>query len=173
MLHAPRTIATFHHIGYQHRVIGRYAIHVCIFRVEVVIRGTALQGNDIGRHLLGAVAYLVSVEGGGVLLVSDITYGGGEVVVVCFDDTAILAGECALALGIRTLHGRHHRFGASTVVVAFYKCRRAHRYAYAIFRVTIEIVVEDMYRHGTYARVARVGVVEPVVVVGDIVRTGL
>ena len=92
-------------------------------------------------------------------------------VAIRFYHTAALARECTVARSISTLQRRHHGTIGVAEIVILYKSARTARNAHAVFGYSIIIVVIYVHRHRTDTGVTRVGVVEPVVVIGYIVGT--
>ena len=89
-----------------------------------------------------------------------------NLVVERLDHTAILARESAAAFGIRTLLRDEHRVLAVAEIVAFDESRTAHCHTHAILRNAIEIVVINVEEHRADARMTRIAMVEPVVMIG-------
>ena len=104
-----------------------------------------------------------------------------HVVVVSFDRSAVFFAECGVVIACRgrtrvkvaTLHRGEHRVFAVTEVVAFHEDRRAFGAACAILCIAIVVVVVNVGVVVAHTRVTAIGMIVPVVVIGDVVVGGI
>ena len=92
-----------------------------------------------------------------------------DIVAVSLDDTAGFAGECALTQCIRTLSGTHHRVLTVAEVVVLCKGRGTLGDTNAVLGVAVIVVIIAVYGAGADSRVAGIGMIVPVVVIGDVI----
>ena len=144
--------------------IRSVAVHDAAVCIEVVVTGAALYTLYRRRYLFVSGGSLISIELGIVFLIGCITGLTFHVVIVGLDDTAVFAGEGAAVIA---LHGDQHRVFAVSEVVVFNECVCTHRNAYTVLGVAVIVVVINVNGHCTDSRMTGVGVVEPVVVIGD------
>ena len=180
VLHTSGAQATCYNGGHILGCVRCDSVHHLRVGVEVVVRGSAFLGGNSTRNLFAARLCQISVEvhgstGGVVVNQCLLAY---DSVVEGLDDAAILSGESAVSfgrtiLGVSALHRDKHRLGAGTEVVVLDKSTRACRHAYTVLGVTVEIVVIHVHAHRTDTGMPRVGVVKPVVMIRDVVRTAL
>ena len=144
---------------------GIVAVHQRCVSIEVVIYVSALKSLYGRRHLVALVGNLVGIEVCVVytafcpLLIFPRSFDN---VADSLDDTAILARECSFCLCsractivyVRTLLRDEHRVFAAAEVVVLNESVRSLCSTYTVLRVSVEIVVVDMYRHSTDTRVA-------------------
>ena len=156
-------------------LIGRIGVEEAAVSVEIIVGAPALHSLHTGRHLLVARSCLVGIELGAVLLIGDIAGGTDNLVAEGLDHAAILTREGALGIGghIAALLRDEHGVLAVAEVVALDESVALIGSSHTILRVSVEIVVVDMHAHGADARMARVAMVKPVVVVGNPVGTRL
>ena len=149
------------------RCIRRVAVHDAGIGIEVVIGRTAAQRLDRGRHLLGAGGCDIHIKATAVVGISHKRLGTDDLIAIRLDDAAGLAGENSAALG--ALSGDQERISAVAEVVVLCKAGSPHRHADAILGVAVEIIVVGMNRTGADTGMTGVGMVIPVVVIGDII----
>ena len=136
MLHTPRTVLTFHNVFNLSRIVNIVfnITGTCGLVGGRVIASAACKGR--GRHGSVAAIHQHGVPGTRslhlstpVLHLTCIVY----IVVVGFDDAAVLSREGAVALSIGSLLGDEHRVFRVTEVVVLYKRRTAHGHTNAVF----------------------------------------
>ena len=177
MLQTSGTVEALHdarHVGCRISSIG---VHERAVGVEVIIGGAAYKRFFRSRHLFVAGGCLVGVVAlcRGILLgvVAEVCRRAVEVVAVGLDHAAVLAAEGAAAQAVGALQGREDGLLGLQEVVVLYKHAGSGGGADAIFGHVVEEVVPDVDTHGAHTGMARVGVVEPVVVVADVVGSAL
>ena len=127
----------------------------------LIARGSLITVEARGTHLMGdgrvvAAAPLLSIY-----------------IAEALDETTVLTGEGAFALGICSLLGDEHGVLRATEEVVLHKDARAHSSTHTILCTAVVVVVPHMDGHGAHARVTGVAVVKPVVVIADIVGARL
>ena len=150
-------------------VVSLVAVHDAGIGIEVVIACAAGNGLDAVRNFFRRAGDFIGIERGAVLGIRDIAGCTLDVVAARLDDAAGLAGECTLAQYVCTLSGTHHGVLAVAEVVVLRKGRCTHGHADAVLGVAVEVVVIAVDGAGADSRVAGVGVVVPVVMIGHIV----
>ena len=137
-------------------------------------------------HRLRAACGHVGVEVDGGVGVACVSVGheallAYHIIVPGLDCTAILAGEgpkrrvvgiLGVIPDVGALQGREHGVPAIADIIGFHEDRAAHRGARAVLGNAVVVVVVDVRRVEAHAGVARVAVVEPIVVVVDVVPGG-
>ena len=159
-------------------IVGRVGIHVFGVGVEVAVGMATHSGHFGGGYLLVAGADLVGVVAcrGGCMLGVELEVLGRTVVVVAKaldHGSRLFALEGAAALGVGALLGREDGLLGVEEVVVLNEDTGSAGGSNAVFGHVVEVVVPHVDTHGADAGMAGVGVVEPVVVVADVVGTAL
>ena len=187
----PRKVATIHTPGigfYFGRdiqcIIGNIRIHQRSIGIEIVINRSSGKCFISRRHNFVSVRSLVSIKIGSTdkCRTRIFYFIGGDVtkiaprlnknVLVRFNHTTIFSGEGAISRSIRSLPRRHHRPIHGTEIIPFNKDTRSHCCSDSVFRITVIIVVIYMHCHRPDTWMTRIGMVEPIVMVGYIIGPG-
>ena len=177
MVQATSTIIAHHLAGNITGSVRCIAVNLAAVGVEVIIRITTRFGYLRCRHLLVTCSRFVCIVtcSRRIVLreVAEILASGIKIVTESLDHTTVLTRESATAHCVSTLiAGEDGLLGLQEVVV-LHEHAGTRSSTYAILGHVVEVVVPDVYAHGTNARMARVRVVEPVVVVADPVGAAL
>ena len=147
--------------------IGLYCGHCFFGSLELVAVSCVLSIND---HTV-VVGSAPSGCAGDTINVGDPAFSADNNIVVRCDVTAFLAGECTVAHSVSTLEGDHHGvFGVIEVVTLRIDLTSGGSTDTVLGNTVIEVIVYVNVAGFTYTRHTGVGVVVPVMVVGNVVN---
>ena len=138
--------------------------------VKVIVIGSAILCSYVRGNLVGLVSYCIYVKFNLILAVIHNLGGVNENITKGLDNTACLAGEGALAIRhICTLHGDEHRILCIKEIVCLRENACTHSRTNTVLSNSVIEVVIYMNRCGSYSGMTRVGVVKPIMVIGEVV----